>query len=113
METNDFYLCSERKYRVHYSDDDKYIWSEEFSACQPVGVCRKIDGLAINGGKPYACRTRDSWPDEFTFDYNISNSNGGFAGEIGDQFMEFLFMEMNIIEVVILTKIYYAHMKEK
>ena len=83
MKTNDFYLCSERKYRVHYSGDDKDIWSEEFSACQPVGVCRNIDGLAINGGKPYACRTRDSWPDEFTFDYNISNSNGGFAGEIG------------------------------
>ena len=84
--TNDFYLCSERKYRVHYLGDDNNNWSEEFSACQPAGKCRDIDGLAINGGKPYTCRTCskcDDWPDEFIFDYNISKSSGGYAGEIG------------------------------
>ena len=80
--TNDFYLCSDRKYRVHYYGDDINTWSEEFSTCQPAGVCRDIDGLAISGGKPYACRTSGDWPDEFTFDYNISNSNGGYAGNI-------------------------------
>ena len=32
----DFYLCSDRKYRVHYLNDK---WSEEFTACQPAGNC--------------------------------------------------------------------------
>lgn len=80
--TDDFYLCSERVYRVHYLGDDKDTWSEEFSACQPAGICRRIDGLAISGGKPYSCRIGPDWPDEFIFDYNISNSTG-YAGEIG------------------------------
>ena len=80
--TNDFYLCSERYYRVHYSGDDNFTWSEEFSACQPAGICRKIDGLAISGGRPYTCRVSDDWPDIFTFDYNIYNSSG-YAGKIG------------------------------
>ena len=82
-EDNDFYLCSERKYRVHYFGDDDKTWSEEFSACQPAGKCRLIDGLAISGGKPYACRIEDTWPNEFTWGYDIYNSSGGYAGKIG------------------------------
>ena len=82
-EANDFYLCSERRYRVHYSGDNKDIWSEEFSACQPAGICKGIDALAISGGRPYMCRTGSLWPDNAIFDYDIHNSTGGYAGKIG------------------------------
>ena len=84
--TTDFYLCSERVYRVHYLGDENDTWSEEFSACQPAGRCRLIDGLAISGDHPYSCRLRDEWPDDFIFDYNIKNDTYGYCGELGISF---------------------------
>jgi hypothetical protein len=80
---SDFYLCSERKYRVHYLGDNIDTLSEEFSACQPAGKCKYIDGLAISGGKQYLCRFDVKWPDEYIRDYDIYNSSGGYAGELG------------------------------
>ena len=81
----DFYLCSDRKYRVHYLNSD---WSEEFTACQPAGNCKDhIDGIAISGGQNYNVRinpnNKSDWLNE-TNEYNISNNNG-YAGKIGKE----------------------------
>ena len=82
----DFYLCSERKYRIHYLNDETNNWSQEFTACQPVGNCKQyIDGIAISGGKRYCVRANnisyELWQKEKT-GYNISN-NDGFGGKYG------------------------------
>ena len=58
---DDFYLCSERKYKVHYLNDDNDTWSEEFSACEPVGIDRVIDMISINGELKYEVYTNKGW----------------------------------------------------
>ena len=82
---SDFYLCSDRKYRVHFLNDNNTTWSEEFTACQPVGNCKQyIDGIAISGGKYYGGRISlddpRKWLEE-TNEYNISNN--GYTGQLG------------------------------
>ena len=47
----DFYLYSERKYRVYFLDEGNETWWEEFTTYQPIGNSRYIDEIAINGGK--------------------------------------------------------------
>ena len=83
----DLYLCSDRKYRVHFLNDDNSTWSEEYTACQPVGNCNQyIDGIAISGGKYYSARISiydpTDWLEE-TNEYNISNN--GYTGELGNK----------------------------
>ena len=77
---SDFYLCSERKYRVHYLKED---WSEEFTACQPAGDGRVIDGLAISGGLEYQTSyikgDKHTWLPTVT-GYDINDDNNGYAG---------------------------------
>ena len=79
---NDFYLCSDRKYRVHFLNS---TWSEEFTACQPVGNCNQyIDGIAISGDKYYCARMSPYEPRDWlnaTKEYNISNN--GYTGILG------------------------------
>ena len=82
---SDFYLCSERKYRVHYKNDDKTIWSKEFSACQPVGIGREIDAIAISGGLPYGCKNDKVWVKNVT-EYDIYTENG-YTGIIGGELL--------------------------
>ena len=80
----DFYLCSERKYKVHYLGEDDDKWSEEFTACQPVGNGKSIDGLSISGGLEYGIRHElRFWIRNIT-KYNISEKDG-FAGQLGDE----------------------------
>ena len=88
--STDFYLCSERYYRVHYLGDDDKNWSKEFTACQPAGKCKLMDGLAISGGKPYSVRYEESWPENFTWGYDIYNSSGGYAGNLSTAFCSIL-----------------------
>ena len=55
---SDFFLYSDRKYKVHFLEDNISTWSEEYAACQPVGNCKQyIDGIAISGGEYYCART--------------------------------------------------------
>lgn len=89
----DFYLCSERKYRVHYKINDEGRWSKEFCCCQPVGIGKSIDGIAISGGKPYMIAIHDygesSWLNETT-GYNTSDiceEGKGYLGDF-DRFIE-------------------------
>ena len=84
----DFYLCSERKYRVHYKINDGGRWSKEFCCCQPVGIGKSIDGIAISGGKPYKIAIHDygesNWTNAIT-GYNISeNEEEQGKGYLGD-----------------------------
>ena len=78
----DFYLCSERKYRVHFLDDDNDTWTEEFTACQPVGVGRYIDGITISGGNRSSARVKDEWewPDKTGYDIYNSSLYSGILG---------------------------------
>ena len=97
---NDFYLCSERKYRLHFVGDDKNTWSEEYTACEPAGINRGIDGLAISGGLPYQVYN-DGWSGEVE-GYNTTDPNGwlpysqefnrekGFASRVGMPLMAFI-----------------------
>jgi len=81
----DFYLCSERKYRVHFLDDDN--WSPEYTACQPVGNCEKfIDGISISGGLRYITRyiRQKNLTEEETTKYDINNIDG-YSGELGNK----------------------------
>ena len=79
---NDFYLCSERKYRVHYEKDEKTTWSQEFTACQTAGIGRHIDGIAISGGLKYRGRTEGSnWLGEIT-GYNTTDFWFGHCGTL-------------------------------
>ena len=81
----DFYLCSDRKYRVHFLGNKDSDWSPEYTACQPVGDCVKtIDGIAISGGLKYKGRIRQlSWLEEIS-EYDINNSSFGFTGSLGE-----------------------------
>ena len=78
----DFYLCSERKYRAHFLDDDNDTWSEEFTACQPVGNGRYIDGIAINGGKGTSARVNLIWESPPKKEYDIFHPSG-YSGTLG------------------------------
>ena len=78
----DFYLCSERRYRVHFKNTDKNIWSEEFSACQPVGNGSEIDAIAIDGGLPYGGYSNGKWSKNVT-KYDIYDDENGYVGNIG------------------------------
>ena len=81
----DFYLCSERKYRVHFLDDN---WSPEYTACQPVGNCEQfIDGIAISGGLQYISRyeDQDNFTEEAITKYDINNKIDGYSGELGNR----------------------------
>ena len=80
---HDFYLCSDRKYRVHYLNDK---WSEEFTACQPAGNCEnKIDAIAISGGKGFYYRKNAEtiWSTINITKYDI-NSEDGYGGILGE-----------------------------
>ena len=72
--TNDFYLCSERKYRLHFVGDDDDTWSEEYTACEPAGIDRDINGVAISGGCSYQVYN-DGWSG-LVEGYNISDKDG-------------------------------------
>ena len=86
----DFYLCSERKYRVHYKEDDEKDWSKEFCCCQPAGIGKPIDGIAISGGKSYLIAVHDTiisfWMNA-THGYNISQKGKGYLGDF-DRYIE-------------------------
>jgi len=83
----DFYLCSERKYRVHFLNDDENNWSQEFTACQPVGNCKQyIDGIMISGEQTYKVRINNEESSEWlneTNNYTIFNKS--FAGRLGNE----------------------------
>ena len=83
---SDFYLCSERKYRVHFKNSDKNNWSKEFSACQPVGNGSEIDAIAISGGLLYGGYTKygknGNWSKNVT-KYDIYDDENGYVGNIG------------------------------
>ena len=92
--TNDFYLCSERKYRLHFYEDDNQTWTEEFTACEPAGIDRIINGIAISGGCSYQVYS-GGWTG-LVEGYNISDESGwlpfspednekkGFAAQMGN-----------------------------
>ena len=75
----DFYLCSERKYKAHFKN---LGWSEEFSACQPVGNGSEIDAIAIDGGLPYGGYSNGKWSKNVT-KYDIDDDENGYVGSIG------------------------------
>ena len=87
----DFYLCSERKYRVHYFQDNPLTWSQEFTACQPAGVeGRLIDGITVSGGLTYMGRTEGSnWLGEVT-GYDITEFYNGYSGTLKSPLCGFL-----------------------
>ena len=84
---SDFYLSSERKYRVHYADFPPDVWSEEFTACQPAGKGIFIDAITISGGLEYGIFYGEAgegkWGDPVTC-YSIYNSSC-HAGEINGE----------------------------
>ena len=81
----DFYLCSKKKYRVHYKDDDPLTWSKNFSNCDPVGIGREIDGICIyserKSYKGKLCKG-NSWM-RVIKDCNFSEQKEGFVGKLG------------------------------
>ena len=98
--TNDFYLCSERHYRLHFVGDDNNTWSEEYTACEPAGIDRAINGIAIDGGCSYQVYN-DGWSG-LVEGYNTSDPNGwlpffeegnekkGFAAKEGRTIMAYI-----------------------
>ena len=78
----DFYLCSKRKYKVHFLGDDEKKWSKEYSNCDPVGEGRYIDGFAVDGEEQYMGRLylAPNWQ-VAVIGNNISNDE--FVGELG------------------------------
>ena len=83
----DFYLCSERKYRVHFLNDDENNWSQEFTACQPVGNCKQyIDGIMISGEQTYKVRINNEESSEWLNKINnYTIVNKSFAGILGKE----------------------------
>lgn len=79
-----FYLCGERKYRVHFLGDKKSSWSKEKCCCEPVGDGRLIDGIAISGGKGYQVRRSNGWITK-AYGYDINDDNNGYAGILGSK----------------------------
>ena len=98
--TNDFYLCSERFYRLHFYGDDNKTWTEEFTACQPAGIDRYINGIAISGGCSYQVYYL-GWSD-LVEGYDITDEKGwlpfspeenktrGFAAQMGNPLCGYL-----------------------
>ena len=81
----DFYLCGNKKYRVHYKGDDPLTWSKNFSNCDPVGIGREIDGICIySGRKSYRGRLYlgNYWM-RVIKECNISDQEEGFVGQLG------------------------------
>ena len=83
---SDFYLCSERKYRVHFKNADEKNWSKEFSACQPVGNGSEIDAISISGGLLYGGFTKTikndgEWKNVTKYDINDVNGYVGILGK--------------------------------
>ena len=77
----DFYLCSERKYKVHYLKEK--VWSKEFTACQPAGKGIFLDAISISGELNYSVKFDDAWQKEKN-KYDINNSDG-YAGKFGKE----------------------------
>lgn len=73
----DFYLCGERFYRVHYMEEN--TWSDEFSACQPVGNGTIIDGISIIGENLYLGR----WKGDSEWYWPETNNNITYVGSFG------------------------------
>jgi hypothetical protein len=78
-----FYLCGNRRYRVHYRGFPRDRWSGEFSDCDPVGFGLSIDGIAISGGKGYRVRLKNGDWLPMVYGYNIYDHNNGMAGKLG------------------------------
>ena len=78
-----FYLCGERHYRVHYLGDDKYTWDIERWNCDPTEVSRKIDAIAISGGKGYRVRQNNGKWLGMVYGFDIYDSDNGYAGVLG------------------------------
>ena len=81
---SDFYLCSERKYKVHYVGEDNETWSKDFTACEPVGNGNYFDAISISGDQKYAAKADKIWGKEI-IGYIDDNSNA-YAGEINKDF---------------------------
>lgn len=81
----DFYLCSERYYRVHYINESEENWSKEFTACQPVGNGQSIDGISISGGLEYGSRHELKYWITGKTKYNISDEKDGYTGQLKDE----------------------------
>jgi len=83
----DFYLCGERKYKVHYLGDPPLLWSQNFSNCDPAGNGRIIDGICVYGNKSYRGRLHvGSWWLGVIKGCNISDSRDGFSGRLGNAY---------------------------
>lgn len=78
-----FYLCGERHYRVHYLGDDEKTWDIERWNCDPTEVSRKIDAIAISGGKGYRVRLNNGKWQPMVYGFDINDSNNGYAGVLG------------------------------
>ena len=81
----DFYLCGNKKYRVHYKDDDLLTWSKNFSNCDPAGKGREIDGICIySERKSYKGRLCNGhhWM-RIIKKCNILDQKEGFVGQLG------------------------------
>jgi hypothetical protein len=91
---SDFYLCSDRKYRVHFFGNNDTDWSPEYTACQHVSEdCEKtIDGITISGGLEYRSRiNKFDWLGLIS-GYDINDSLYGFAGVLGkDMYSIYIF----------------------
>lgn len=75
-----FYLCGNRRYRVHYKGDSKDNWTGEYWNCEPVGIGRTIDGISISGGYQYRVRYKNGNWEVPVSGYNIYDARNGFAG---------------------------------
>lgn len=78
-----FYLCGNRRYRVHYKGDDKNSWTGEYWGCGVIGIGRAIDGISISGGYHYRVRYKNGKWEAPVTGYNIYDSRNGFAGTYG------------------------------
>lgn len=80
-----FYLCGTRRYRVHFLGDAKQLWSKEYQSCEPVGIGKSIDGIAISGGKGYQVRLKNGKWLNMVYKYDINDLNNGMAGILGNE----------------------------
>jgi len=82
-EITGFYLCGNRRYRVHLLNDPPFLWTREFTACEPVGNGRPIDGISISGGLGYQVRLKNGdWLGK-VYLYNPRDTQNGMAGILG------------------------------
>ena len=80
-----FYLCGDRKYRVHYKGDSKDTWTGEYWSCDPVGIGKSIDGISISGGYSYKVRYKNGNWEKAVTGYDINDSKNGYAGTLGKE----------------------------